>query len=98
MTNPLGLPDMPALPLSTGPAHDREVSSFYEYVKLQVASQDNSGATTIAFESLFPPDTSKKVVGASAFYLVLRLASNGMMRVAQDESYGEITVGIKEQV
>ncbi|KAL9081140.1 MAG: hypothetical protein Q9157_000231 [Trypethelium eluteriae] len=90
-------------------ALDAESANFLEFVKVAVAGhiQDReqyeeepirAGDVRITFEELLPPERNTRLVAASGLLHVLSLASTTLVRVDQEEDFGEIGLRIVDEL
>ncbi|KAJ3274949.1 hypothetical protein HDV01_001813 [Terramyces sp. JEL0728] len=76
---------------SESKSKERDGAAFYSYLK--------EITTSTSTDTLYLSDIllghSDKVAAADAFYNVLHLATKGVLRVDQNESYGDILLNLR---
>ena len=86
-------------------ALDSESRNFLDFLDAQIQAQaptvaaegEEAGETpkpTATFEGLLPPGEHTRVVAAQAFLHVLSLASKNLVKVKQEEDFGDIELSI----
>ena len=76
---------------------ENEAHNFLTFLETQMGErgdeQQEEGqqpVKTIVFDNLLPPESNSALVGAQAMLHVLALATKGLIRVAQNETFGHI--------
>ena len=76
---------------------ENEAHNFLTFLETQLVErgdeheeEDHEPTKTMTFASLLPPQSNSAVVGAQAMLHVLALATKGLIRVGQDEPFGDI--------
>ncbi|GAA5931488.1 hypothetical protein JCM1841_003552 [Sporobolomyces salmonicolor] len=73
---------------------EHESHKFLAYARRQAALSPSRGAGGLLFSDVVPVADTNASTAAQAMYHVLNLASKGLVRVWQDEAYGEINVDL----
>ncbi|GJN91690.1 hypothetical protein Rhopal_004713-T1 [Rhodotorula paludigena] len=73
---------------------DTESLKFLNYAKRQRAALPSAGDQTLLFSDIVPVSDTNASTASQAMYHLLCLATKGLVKVAQDEPYGEIAVDI----
>ncbi|GAA6035131.1 hypothetical protein JCM8097_006380 [Rhodosporidiobolus ruineniae] len=81
-------------PFLVAAALETESYKFLNFARRQHAALPNPDEHQLLFSDIVPEAATNKSTAAQAFYLVVALATKGLVRVGQDEPYGEIAVDI----